>query len=165
MGEAIKSQVPAAQSATKLVSVYVKMRDDLGEKEKQFKEFKSKRQAEMLQIANAIQKIMDESGDIESLKTVAGTAFRATKDFASVTDWNAVLTSVVSQIIREVQADENHGVSLDHVVSSVLDSGTMALFNKAVNKTVVKDYMNDHGGETPPGVTYGTKVEIQIRRA
>ena len=124
--------------ADKLVAAYVKMRDDLSAQEKTFKEFKAKRKDEMLQIADALQKMMDDDG-LESMKTTAGTAFRATKDFISVENWNDVLKYVE-------------------------DTGDLAIFNKSVNKTVIKEYMGDHAGITPPGLLYGMKTEIQIRR-
>jgi len=124
--------------ADKLVAVYVKMRDDLSAKEKTFKEFKAGRKEEMQKIADALQKMMDATGQ-ESMKTKAGTAFRATKDFISVEDWNQVLAYVE-------------------------ESGDLAIFNKSVNKTVIKEYMGDHDGITPPGLLYGMKTEIQIRR-
>jgi hypothetical protein len=127
-----------SHKADKLVTAYVAMRDDLSAQEKTFKEFKAGRKADMLKIADALQKIMDADG-IESLKTTAGTAFRATKDFVGVDNWAEVL-------------------------AFVKETDTFELFNKAVNKAVVKEYMGDHEGMTPPGVNYGTKIEIQIRR-
>ncbi len=124
--------------ADKLVTAYVKMRDDLSAQEKTFKEFKAGRKEDMLKIADALQRMMDDDG-LESMKTTAGTAFRATKDFISVEDWNDVLKYVE-------------------------ESGDLAIFNKSVNKTVIKEYMGDHGGLTPPGLAYGQKFEIQVRR-
>ena len=127
------------KNATKLVTAYVAMRDDLAAKKKVFDEFAKGRKADMQKIADALQKLMDAAGGIESLRTDAGTAFRATKDFVSVEDWNQTL-----QWVR--------------------DTDTLELFNKAVNKTVVKEYMSEHDGATPPGLAYGTSIEIQVRR-
>lgn len=124
--------------ADRLVAVYVKMRDDLSAQEKKFKDFKAGRKDEMQKVADALQKIMDDTGQ-ESMKTTAGTAFKATKDFISVEDWNQVL-------------------------GYVEETGDLAIFNKSVNKTVIKEYMGDHDGITPPGLAYGMKTEIQIRR-
>jgi len=124
--------------ADALVTAYVKMRDDLAAQEKTFKEFKAKRKEDMLKLADALQKMMDESGT-ESLKTTAGTAFRATKDFISVENWSDVLKYVE-------------------------ETGDLAIFNKSVSKAVIKEFMDEHGGMTPPGLAYGQKFEIQVRR-
>jgi len=106
---------------------------------KKFKEFEKARKADMQKLADALQKLMDDAGGIESLRTDAGTAFRATKDFISVENWNEVL-------------------------EYVKESGDLAIFNKSVSKAVIKEYMGDHDGMTPPGLVYGTSTEIQVRR-
>ena len=124
--------------AKKLVAVYVKLRDDLAEQKKIFAAFEKGRKVELQRVADALQQIMD-STNVDSVKTEAGTAFFATKDFVSVEDWNATL-------------------------AWVRETDTLELFNKAVNKTVVKEYMKDHEGQLPPGLAYGTQIEIQVRR-
>lgn len=144
--------------ADELVAVYVKMRDDLGDQTKAFKKFKADREADMLKIANALQKMMDDTGQ-ESMKTKAGTAFFATKDFISVEDWPTMLDAMVRRAVDGIPNGD-----VEFVVKTILDSGELAIFNKSVNKTVTKEYMGDHQGATPPGLTYGMKTEIQIRR-
>jgi hypothetical protein len=74
----------------------------------------------------------------ESFKTEFGTAYLTKTDFCGVADWNLVL-----QYIQENQA--------------------WNLLNKAVNKTAVKEYLNENQ-VPPPGVNYGVKEEVQVRR-
>ena len=75
---------------------------------------------------------------VTSFKTKHGTAFLSTTDFASVGDWDAVLT-----FIKEHEAFD--------------------MLNKAVNKTAVREYIEEHKA-VPPGVNYGTKVGVSIRK-
>jgi hypothetical protein len=118
------------------IKIYVAKRDELDAKRKEFKEFESHFKSKLDDLALFIGNVM---GDAESVKTAAGTAFRATKDFASVQD-------------------------SEQFFSYILQSGDVNLLNKAANKTGVKEYMDEHEGIAPPGIEYGTKVEIQIRR-
>lgn len=161
MADQIEKKVPDSSSATTLVSVYVKMRDDLATEEEKFKEFKAKRKEQMQKVADGIQKLMDDSGGIESLKTKAGTAFHKLTDFVSVQDWNAVLEHVVREAVADLQMGQEE---VDTVVGVLLESGALSIFNKSVSKTVVKEYMGDHNGATPAGLEYGTKIEIQVRK-
>lgn len=152
---------PMSQDATKLITAYVAMRDDLAVQKKVFDTFAKTRKEDMLKIADALQKLMDASGGVESLRTDAGTAFKATKDFISVGDWNQFLEATVRSSLADYK---EVSVTIDELVQSILDSGVFSFFNKAVNKAVTKEYMDDHDGMTPPGLIYGTKVEIQIRK-
>ena len=120
----------------KAIEVYVAKRDELDAKRKEFKDYEKHFKSKLEELAAHIGAVM---GDVESVKTAAGTAFRATKDFASVQD-------------------------SEKFFEYVLESGDVNLLNKAANKTGVKEYMEEHKGIAPPGIEYGTKVEIQVRR-
>lgn len=75
----------------------------------------------------------------ESFKTEHGTAFIKQTDYAGVQDFNLV-------------------------VEYVKQNDAWNLLKKDVNKTAVKEYINEHG-VPPPGVNYGMKQEVQVRRA
>jgi len=120
----------------KAIEKYIEKRDELDAKRKEFKEFEKHFKGKLDELAMYIGSVM---GDVESVKTKHGTAFRATKDFASVQD-------------------------SEKFFGYILESGDINLLNKAANKTGVKEYMEEHEGITPPGIEYGTKIEIQIRR-
>jgi hypothetical protein len=75
---------------------------------------------------------------VTSFKTTAGTAFLTTTDFASVADWDALLG-----FVRENEAFD--------------------MFEKRVSKLAVRSYI-EQTKAVPPGVNYGTKLEVNIRK-
>lgn len=80
----------------------------------------------------------DQDG-VTSFKTAHGTAFLTTTDFASVADWDAVL-----EFIRQEEAYD--------------------MLEKRVSKAAVRGYI-EANKEVPPGITYGTRVDINVRKA
>ena len=79
----------------------------------------------------------DELG-VTSFKTDAGTAFLTTTDYANVAEWSAVL-----DFIKE--------------------NGAYDLLEKRVNKAAVRVYM-EQLGTVPPGINYGTAVDLSVRK-
>ena len=75
---------------------------------------------------------------VTSFKTKYGTAFLTTTDFASVGDWDAVLNFVVA-------------------------NGAFDMFERRVSKKAVKAWI-DNTKEVPPGINYGTRVDVGVRR-
>lgn len=75
---------------------------------------------------------------LTSFKSAYGTAFLTTTDFASVDNWDAVL-----DFIKEQEAYD--------------------MLEKRVSKTAVRAYL-EANKEVPPGVSYGTKLDINIRK-
>jgi hypothetical protein len=75
---------------------------------------------------------------VTSFKTAAGTAFLTTTEFANVADWDAMLN-----FVKENDAYD--------------------LLEKRVSKNAVRGYM-DSMKAVPPGVNFGSKVDIQIRK-
>jgi hypothetical protein len=75
---------------------------------------------------------------VTSFKTNHGTAFLTTNDYARVADWDAMLG-----FIRENEAYD--------------------LFEKRVSKTAVRGYI-DMNKAVPAGVTYGTKIDVNVRK-
>ena len=79
----------------------------------------------------------DQQG-VTSFKTKHGTAFLTTTDYAQVGDWDAVLN-----FIRDNEAFD--------------------MLEKRVSKIAVRGYI-EHTKSVPPGVNYGTKLEVNIRK-
>lgn len=79
----------------------------------------------------------DEQG-VTSFKSEWGTAFLTTTDYASVSDWDAML-----QFVRDNEAYD--------------------MLEKRVSKTAVRGYI-EANKSVPPGVNYGTKLEVNIRK-
>ncbi len=75
---------------------------------------------------------------VTSFKTNHGTAFLTTNDYARVEDWDAMLG-----FIQENDAYD--------------------LFEKRVSKIAVRGYI-DMNKAVPAGVTYGTKIAINVRK-
>jgi hypothetical protein len=75
---------------------------------------------------------------VTSFKTKHGTAFLTTVDYANVADWDAVLGFIV-------------------------ENDAYDMLEKRVSKTAVRGYI-EQAKAVPPGVNYGTKLEVNIRK-
>lgn len=75
---------------------------------------------------------------VTSFKTAHGTAFLTTKDFANVADWDAVL--------EFIKANEAYD-----------------MLEKRVSKLAVRGYI-DANKAVPPGINYGTKLDVTVRK-
>lgn len=91
----------------------------------------------MLKLEAFLQEKLDGDG-LTSLKSAHGTVFITEVDFASVKNWDAVL-----QFVRE--------------------SGAYDLLGRHVSKTAVRSYI-EATQETPPGVYYGTRKNLNVRK-
>ena len=121
-----------------VVGTYMKLRRKKEALENQAKEDLAEIKAKMSKLEAWLMQKADDEG-VTSFKTSAGTAFVTSTDFANVADWDAVLT-----FIKENDAFD--------------------MLEKRVSKTAVRAHM-DEAGEVPPGITYGTKLGINIRKA
>jgi len=120
-----------------VVGTYMKLRRKKEALENQVKEDLAEIKAKMTKLESWLMQKADEDG-VTSFKTAAGTAFVTTTDFANVADWDAVLTFI-----------KNHEA--------------FDMLEKRVSKTAVRAHM-DETGEVPPGITYGSKVGINVRK-
>jgi hypothetical protein len=75
---------------------------------------------------------------VTSFKTPHGTAFLTTVDFANVENWDAVL-----QFVKDRDAYD--------------------ILERRVSKTAIRSYI-DTDKEVPPGVKYGTRLEVNVRK-
>jgi len=75
---------------------------------------------------------------VTSFKTKHGTAFLTTTDYANVADWDSVLDFIK----REKAFD---------------------MLERRVSKTAVRGYI-EATKAVPPGINYGTKLEVNIRK-
>jgi len=83
-------------------------------------------------------KIQADTQGVTSFKTNHGTAFLTTTDYANVADWDAVLTHI-------------------------RDTGAYDMLEKRISKMAVRGYIEENK-IVPPGVNYGTKLELNIRK-
>lgn len=120
-----------------VVGTYVKLRRRREALEATVKADVDVIKAKMAKLEAWLMQKADEDG-VTSFKTPAGTAFVTTTDFANVADWDAVL-----QFIR--------------------DNDAFDMLEKRVSKAAVRAQL-DETGSAPPGITYGTKIGINIRK-
>lgn len=120
-----------------VVAAYIKLRA-----KKEAMEAKTK--AEVKEIVEKMDKFegwLKQQADaqgVTSFKTKHGTAFLKTTDYANVESWDATL-------------------------AYILDNKAFDLLNKAVSKVAVRGYI-DANKAVPPGVNYGTKIEVEVRK-
>lgn len=120
-----------------VIATYMKLRLQKEEIEGKVKVQVAEIKAKMEKLEAWIKEQADAQG-VTSFKTNAGTAFLTTTDFASVADWDALIG-----FIRENEAFD--------------------MVEKRVSKLAVRSYI-DQTKSVPPGVNYGTKLEVNIRK-
>lgn len=124
-------------SVDAVVATYMKLRAKKDAIEAQVKSEVDGIKQQMEKIEAWIKEQADAQG-VTSFKTNHGTAFLTTVDYAIVADWDAVLN-----YIRENEAYD--------------------MLEKRVSKTAVRGYI-ENTKTVPPGVNYGTKLEVSIRK-
>ena len=120
-----------------VVAAYLKLRNKKEAIEAEMKDQVKVLKEKMEQFEAWIKEQADAQG-VTSFKTKHGTAFLTTTDYANVADWDAVLG-----FIRENEAYD--------------------MLEKRISKVAVRGYI-DATKAVPPGVNYGTKLEVNIRK-
>lgn len=120
-----------------VVALYVKLRGEKGAIKAQADEAINKVDVKLDKLEAWIKTKADEQG-VTSFKTNHGTAFLTTVDYASVDNWDAML-----KFVKENNAYD--------------------MFEKRVSKTAVRGYI-DATKQVPSGVTYGTRIEVNVRK-
>lgn len=119
------------------IGAYMMLRRKKEAIEAKVKDEVSEIKAKMEKLEAWIKQQADTMG-VTSFKTPHGTAFLTTTDYANVADWDAVLT-----YIRENEAYD--------------------MLEKRISKMAVRGYIEQNKA-VPPGVNYGTKLEVNIRK-
>jgi len=120
-----------------VVATYMKLRSQKESMEAEVKDRVSTIKAKMEKLEAWIKEQADIQG-VTSFKTKHGTAFLTTTDYANVGDWDAVL-----DFIRTQEAFD--------------------MLEKRISKIAVRGYIEANKA-VPPGVNYGTKLEVNIRK-
>lgn len=120
-----------------VVATYMKLRSQKEDIEAEVKDRVSGIKAKMEKLEAWIKEQADAQG-VTSFKTKHGTAFLTTTDYANVADWDAVL-----DFIRTQEAFD--------------------MLEKRISKIAVRGYIEANKA-VPPGVNYGTKLEVNIRK-
>ena len=120
-----------------VIATYMKLRSQKESLEAETKEKVAEVKAKMEKLEAWIKEQADLQG-VTSFKTKHGTAFLTTTDYATVADWDAMLT-----FVRENDAYD--------------------MLEKRVSKTAVRGYI-EQTKTVPPGVNYGTRLDVNIRK-
>jgi len=120
-----------------VIRTYMKLRDQKAAVEGEVKERVATLKSKMEKLEAYLKTQMDAQG-LTSFKSDYGTAFLTTTDYANVGDWDAVLN-----FIRGNDAFD--------------------MLEKRVSKIAVRGYIEANKA-VPPGITYGTKLEVNIRK-
>jgi len=120
-----------------VVAAYIKLRLKKEQMEAEVKA-ETKKIVEKMDKFEAWLKEQADAQGVTSFKTKHGTAFLKTTDYANVENWDAAL-------------------------NFILDNQAFDLLNKAVSKVAVRGYV-DANKAVPPGVNYGTKIEVEVRK-
>lgn len=120
-----------------VVAKYIELRNKKEAIEADTKEQVSALRVKMEQLEGWIKEQADSLG-VTSFKTPSGTAFVTTTDFANVGDWDSVL-----KFIKEESAYH--------------------MLERRISKNAVRDYIKETN-QVPPGVNYGTKIGVNVRK-
>ncbi len=120
-----------------VIATYVKLRDQKAAIEAEMKDKVAVFNAKLTKLEAWIKEQADAQG-VTSFKTRHGTAFLTTNDFANVADWDAVL-------------------------NYIRDNDAYDMLEKRVSKTAVRGYI-EHNKAVPPGINYGTRLDVNIRK-
>lgn len=121
-----------------VIKTYMALRNKKADLESEVKEQVQAIKEKMTKLESYLKVKMDEAG-LTSFKSDHGTAFLTTTDYANVADW-------------------------DEVVQFIKDNEAYDLFEKRVSKMAVRGYI-EQNKTVPPGVNYGTKLSVNIRKA
>lgn len=158
----------------RLLRAYLKMRDTLKEREREFKEYKKGITDQMEVVEKGIKKHLLESGvDNVSVKGV-GTTFLTTKDSVTVSDGEHFRKFLCEKMLMMLQphlyksSDGEFRADgrdvLDEHIQTMLNSGAFELLTTNAHKANTKQYMADHEGLLPPGVSYDKEQIVQVRK-
>lgn len=124
-------------NAGDVIRTYMKLRAQKTAIEAEIKERVTGLKSKMEKLEAYLKTQMDAQG-LTSLKSDYGTAFLTTTDYANVADWDAIL-------------------------SFIRDNEAYDMLEKRVCKIAVRGYIEVNKA-VPPGITYGTKLEVNIRK-
>jgi len=122
-----------------LVKIYVRIRDAKAAAKKEFDAKAVELEGKLLSIAAEL-KARAQAEGVEGFKTDFGTVFLTETMKTSCADWNAF-----GEFLK--------------------DHDPLEFMEKRISSTAVKEYMKQHEGMLPPGVSIFKEIEARVRRA
>jgi hypothetical protein len=120
-----------------VVATFMKLRHQKELLEAETKTKVDELKVKMMKLESWIKDQADKQG-VTSFKTKHGTAFLTTVDYANVADWDAIKNFIIQNEAYD-------------------------MLEKRVSKLAVRGYIEQHKA-VPPGINYGTKLEVNIRK-
>jgi len=120
-----------------VVAAYMKLRQKKDALKVEYEAKADVVKAKMQKIEAYIKELADQQG-VTSFKTHHGTAFLTSVDYANVAEWDVTL-------------------------KFIQDHNAWDMLEKRVSKRAVRGYI-DANKEVPPGVNYGTRIEVNVRK-
>lgn len=122
----------------KLTKVYIKIRDKRAELKAAFEAEDAKLEAKLTEVKRALLDYCREQG-VESVRTPAGIFYRSVKTRYWTNDW------------------ESMG-------KFILEHGLPEFFEKRLNQTSVKQYLEENPDVLPPGLNVDSEYVITVRK-
>ncbi len=144
---------------------YINIRDDLTEKEREFKVFKAERKAQLSEIELFLKAKCEELGT-DSVKAGGITAFTKIKDSVAIDDkdtFRNTIAGCLAEVICDLLVSDPDAGEIA-MTSAIAAASAFDLLTLSANKINCKSYMADHEGLMPLGVKYTTEQVIQVRR-
>jgi len=123
----------------KLTKIFIKIRDARAAASAEFKAKDSELERQMDAVRGAILEYMKEQ-NLESVRTGAGLVYRTVKTRYWTNDWESMGRFIIENELPE-------------------------FFEKRLNQGVVKEYLEQHPDQTPPGLNVDSKYEVTVRKA
>ena len=139
MSEAVSAEVAAVIPVDRLVRIYVKIRDTKSALKKQYEAEAANFDDQMKSISVELRRRAQAEG-VDGYKTAAGTVYLATDFKVSCGDWAAFYA----------WAREND---------------ELEMFERRIKAEPIKQYMEEHDGALPPGVSVFKELEARVRRS
>jgi hypothetical protein len=131
-------QTEAGVSVEKLTKVYIKIRDKRAEIKAQFEKEDEKLEKQLTDIKRALLDYCKSQG-VESVRTPAGIFYRSLKTRYWTNDWEAMNKFILDRAIPE-------------------------FYEKRLNQTSVKQYLEENPDVLPPGLNVDNEYVITVRK-
>lgn len=164
------TQQAASPTVEQVIARYVELRDQKADLEKQHKEAKAVFDAKLEKIEAYLLSKMNLDGTT-SLKTPAGTAFKALSASVSVNDAEVfkhfVLDPIVDNFAEYLKSSSDIDLEpqdITELKNLLMESGRWGTADLRASKTGVKEYIEEKN-EPVPGVTVNQVTTVNVRRA
>jgi len=123
----------------KLSAIYLKIRDARAQLKREFDERDDHLKAQLGQIEGHMLKFLQDN-NTDSVRTSCGTVYRQEEITPTGSDWGALY-------------------------DWVKENDAFDALERRIKKTFVSDYMKEHEGTPPPGVSVYREYKVRVRKA